>query len=59
MKIARQYSGDESKAFWNALNSIKNRTHKEHLYRKACDLQVLENVVLHDLEIDLARDEEQ
>lgn len=56
MKFACQYSGDESKGFWNLINGLKNRENSAALYALGCALQNLEGDILRRLEQDLASD---
>jgi hypothetical protein len=54
MKIARQYSGPESTAFWNAVTYIKSKRIREAVYELGCTLQNLEDDVLNRLSRGLA-----
>ena len=59
MKIARQYSGPESIAFWNMVNSIKSKLKHQHVYELGCTLQNLENDVLTKLSEGLFSEEDE
>ena len=58
MKIARQYSGPESVAFWNTINSIRDKITRDSMYEYANRLQQLEGEVLDSLVASLELDEE-
>ena len=58
MKIVRHYSGNESLAFWNAINSIKSKSKRNQVYDAGCRLQNLEELVLDNLVFGLQSEED-
>lgn len=45
----KHYSGDNSRAFWEAINNIKNAQMHDMLYSKGVELQNLEGELIRDL----------